>query len=83
MKPIEINFYTKENCPLCDKGKAVLMELAKQFPLNIHEIDIYKDERLLELYQIMIPVVEIAGKQVAYGIIDKETVRKRLLKKIG
>jgi glutaredoxin len=82
MKPIEINFYTKMNCPLCDKGKAVLDELAKEFTLVVNEYDIYKDDELLELYQIMIPVVEIEGEQVDYGIINKEVIRKRLLKKM-
>jgi thiol-disulfide isomerase/thioredoxin len=83
MRPIEVNFYKKENCPLCDKGKAVLDELAKEFPLAIKEYDIYKNDQLLELYQIMIPVVEIDGEQVSYGILDKDLIRKRLLGKIG
>lgn len=74
-----INFYTKTNCPLCEKGKAVVQELAKEFPLEIHEFDIYEDDALLELYQVMIPVVEIDGEVVSFGMIDKNEVRKRLL----
>lgn len=74
--------YSKIDCPLCDKAKKVLQDLGNEVPLEIEEIDIYKDDQLLEKYQIMIPVVEIDGVEVAYGIIHKEFIRKRLLKKI-
>lgn len=80
---MKINFYTKVDCPLCEKGKAVIQELANDFPLEIIEFDIYKDDALLELYQVMIPVVEMDGEVVSYGMIDKNVVRKRLLVKLG
>ncbi len=83
MEPVIINFYTKENCSLCDKGKAILIELSSEFPISITEYDIYKDDELLELYGVMIPVVEIDGEQVAYGMIKKDLIRKRLLEKTG
>lgn len=75
---IEVNFYTKIGCPLCDKGMAILLELKKEFPLDIKEIDIYQDDELLEKYQIMIPVVEIEGEEVDYGILVKDTIRDYL-----
>ncbi len=74
-----INYYTKKNCPLCDKGKLVLKELSTEFSLNIKEFDIYQDDQLLELYQVMIPVIEIDGEEIAFGIIEKELVRNHLL----
>lgn len=80
---MKINFYTKVDCPLCEKGKAVIEQLANEFPLEIIEFDIYKDDALLELYQVMIPVVEMDGEVVSYGMIDKNVVRKRLLAKLG
>jgi glutaredoxin len=83
MEQIKVKFYTKENCLLCEKAKAILVDLAKEFPLEIVERDIYKDDVLLELYQVMIPVVEIDSEQIAYGIIEKDVIRKRLLGKIG
>ncbi|MDF0728308.1 glutaredoxin family protein [Cytobacillus sp. S13-E01] len=73
--------YSKLDCPLCLKAKKVLEELNEEIPLTIEEIDIYEDDVLLEKYQIMIPVIEIDGEEVTYGIINKDTVRKRLLKK--
>ncbi|MFZ3590143.1 glutaredoxin family protein [Bacillus sp. DJP31] len=83
MEPIAIHFYTKKNCPLCDKGKAIVEELATEFPIILYEHDIYQDDQLLELYQLMIPVVEIEGEQVNYGIIKKDLLRKRLLQRMG
>ncbi len=73
--------YSKLDCPLCVKGKKVLEELAEEFPLEIKEVDIYKDDELLEKYQIMIPVVEIDKEEVEFGIIHKDVIRKRLLEK--
>ncbi|MBD8070789.1 glutaredoxin family protein [Bacillus sp. PS06] len=81
MKPIKIKMYSKVDCPLCVKGKKVLEELITEFSLEIEEIDIYKNEELLEKYQLMIPVVEIDEEEVEYGIIHKDVIRKRLLQK--
>lgn len=72
---MNIKFYTKINCPLCDKGLFVLEEINKDIPLNIEQIDIYKDDTLLEKYQIMIPVVEIDGVEVDYGILSEAKIR--------
>jgi glutaredoxin len=74
-----INLYSKTNCPLCDKAKQVLQELQKEFSFQINEIDIYQDDELLEKYQLMIPVVEIDGEEVDFGIVQKDVIRKRLL----
>jgi glutaredoxin len=74
-----VQIYSKIDCPLCDKAKAVLLELQDEFGFQIEEIDIYKDDALLERYQLMIPVVSIDGEEVAYGLIQKDFVRKRLL----
>jgi len=82
MDKIEVKMYSKENCSLCDKGKKILQEINEEIPIAIKEIDIYKDDELLEKYQIMIPVIEIDGNEVEYGIIHKDVIRKRLLEKI-
>ena len=72
---MNIKYYTKENCSLCDKGLLVLEEINKDIPLNIESIDIYKDDALLEKYQIMIPVVEVDGIEVDYGILSEAKIR--------
>ncbi|MCM3618844.1 glutaredoxin family protein [Sutcliffiella horikoshii] len=79
---MNIQFYTKVDCPLCDKAKSRLKELQSELDFTIEEFDIYKDDALLEKYQLMIPVVEHEGEMLAYGQVQKEEVRKRLLEKI-
>ncbi|MFC4183291.1 glutaredoxin family protein [Saccharococcus thermophilus] len=76
---MKINLYSKTNCPLCDKAKQVLQELQNEFSFQINEIDIYQDDTLLEKYQLMIPVVEIDGEEVDFGLVQKDVIRKRLL----
>jgi glutaredoxin len=77
---IQVTMYSKENCSLCTKAKQVIEELSGEFPLVLNEIDIYKDDELLEKYQIMIPVIEIDGTEVEYGIIHKEVIKEYLNK---
>ncbi|RSK29436.1 glutaredoxin family protein [Bacillus sp. HMF5848] len=72
--------YSKENCSLCDKAKAILEDLQTEFSFDIEEIDIYKDDHLLELYQIKIPVIVMDGEEIEFGIIHKDVIRKRFLK---
>lgn len=75
---MNVKYYTKENCSLCDKGLLVLEQIKKEVPLNVEMIDIYKDDALLERYQIMIPVVEIDGFEVDYGILSEAKIRSFL-----
>ncbi len=80
MSRIQVTMYSKENCSLCTKAEQVIEELSGEFPLVLNEIDIYKDDVLLEKYQIMIPVIEIDGTEVEYGIIHKEVIQEYLRK---
>jgi len=75
---MKVVLYSKDECCLCDNAKAILRELQKEFSFQVEEVDIYKDDALLERYQIMIPVVEIDGEEVQCGIIQKDMIRKRL-----
>ncbi|QOY36945.1 glutaredoxin family protein [Anaerobacillus isosaccharinicus] len=72
---MNVKYYTKENCSLCDKGLLVLEKISKDIPLKIEMIDIYKDDELLEKFQIMIPVVEIEGVEVDFGILSEVKIR--------
>lgn len=75
---MNVQYYTKENCSLCDKGLLVLEKISKDIPLKIEMIDIYKDDELLEKFQIMIPVVEIDGVEVDFGILTEAKIRSFL-----
>lgn len=66
----QVKLYTRKQCPLCDDAKALLLMLQHEFDFSLEEVDIYQNDALLEKYQIMIPVVEIDGDEVDYGVID-------------
>ncbi|KXG09079.1 hypothetical protein AT864_02764 [Anoxybacillus sp. P3H1B] len=74
-----VHLYSKKDCHLCEKAKEILAELQTELHFTIQEIDIYQDDVLLERYHLMIPVVEVDGKELAYGLIKKDFIRKRLL----
>ncbi|WP_027409931.1 glutaredoxin family protein [Anoxybacteroides tepidamans] len=77
-----VQLYSKIDCPLCEKAKFILSELQSELAFEIEEIDIYQDDALLEKYQLMIPVVSVEGEELAYGLIQKDFVRKRLLERM-
>lgn len=83
MDNVIVKLYTRKTCPLCDKGKEVLVNLQSEFDFVIEEVDIYNDDRLTEEYGLMIPVVEIDGEEVQFGQIDRQTISNFLRKKIN
>ncbi len=76
---LTVHFYTKENCPLCDKALFILEDLQEELGFTIEERDIYTNDEWLEAYGLMIPVVQVDGEDLQYGIIDRISLRKRLL----
>nr|WP_088104665.1 glutaredoxin family protein [Halalkalibacter urbisdiaboli] len=80
---MNMTIYSKENCPLCDKGVRIVEELKKDFLFEYDVIDIYKDDDLLEKYQVMIPVVVIGDVEIDFGQLSKEKIRKGLQEAIG
>lgn len=72
---MKINFYSKNHCPLCDKGLEIVKKIQNDIPFTLEVLDIYEDDVLLEKYQIVIPVVEIEGVEVDYGILSEEKIR--------
>jgi glutaredoxin len=79
---MEVILYTKEECGLCQKAKKLLQELKTEYVFDLREINIYEDEQLLEKYHLMIPVVEIDGKEVECGIIHKDVIISSIIRAI-
>ncbi|KAB8132167.1 glutaredoxin family protein [Gracilibacillus oryzae] len=78
---MQVNVYIKENCSLCDDAKTILELLQTEFSFSIEEIDIYKNDSLLEKYHLLIPVIEIDHTIVDSGIIDYENIANFLKNK--
>lgn len=76
---MNLYFYTKKGCPLCDKGLIVLENLQKKYPFQITERDIYDKDEWLEAYQIRIPVIEDEnGEVLEEGIITSTMVDQKI-----
>ncbi|WP_096190201.1 glutaredoxin family protein [Evansella halocellulosilytica] len=72
-------FYTKQDCPLCVKGLAVVKEIQQQYPFTLKIRDIYQNDEWLETYQIRIPVLEdVKGNVLDEGIISYYTLEEKL-----
>ncbi|MCF6138671.1 glutaredoxin family protein [Pseudalkalibacillus berkeleyi] len=76
---LTVHFYTKKQCPLCDYALIILEDLQEELGFHIEERDIYEKDEWLEAYGLMIPVVQVEGKDIQYGKLDRISLRKRLL----
>ncbi len=56
---IQVSFYTRENCKLCDEAKADLEALQKEIAHDLIEIDIDEDPDLVEVFGDRIPVIKV------------------------
>ncbi|MGN1399928.1 MAG: glutaredoxin family protein [Bacillus sp. (in: firmicutes)] len=71
---MELILYSKENCHLCNEAKKELESVKRVLDVKIREIDIYKEDSLIEKFGLMIPVVEYEGQIIQYGRIDSGKV---------
>jgi uncharacterized membrane protein len=56
---LNITFYTREDCGLCDQALADLEEIQEDQPFQLSVIDIESDDALRKMYLELIPVIEI------------------------
>lgn len=75
---LQIDFYTKEHCPLCDDAIELLELFKEEYPFMLNEHDIYTNDQWLEKYQLIIPVIDIGGKQLNAGQITYESINTLL-----
>lgn len=68
--PIEVVFYTKAGCHLCEDARTLLEEIAQETEYALTEIDIRSDMAVFEQYRYRIPVIFINGETLLEGRID-------------
>jgi glutaredoxin len=69
-----VKLYMRQRCHLCEEAKDILEDLQHNWDFEIVEVDIDEDDRLVEEYGIIIPVIEIDGEVVQAGIIHKKSI---------
>jgi glutaredoxin len=77
-QPIQLQFYTKPDCPLCDKAKTILRQVGQKIPIQVEEIDITANLGLFTKYKNLIPVLEMDGKRLFVYRIDGRKLRRKL-----
>jgi hypothetical protein len=74
-----ITLYAREGCHLCDQARAAILELvAGDERVELRELDIDSDDRLLAGYLERIPVVEVDGREVSELELDADALRREL-----
>jgi glutaredoxin len=76
---VTITIYSKKDCHLCEIAKEALINIRKEFPFSLTEVDIEKNKAIFEKYKYLIPVIEIDGeKTFTYKLNEAEL--KKILK---
>lgn len=73
---MELHFYTKQGCPLCDKGYEIVKDIANEYSMSVNVHDIYENDIWLEAYQLMIPVVQMEAVELDFGLLNKQKIIK-------
>src|SRR5260221_12509854 len=68
--PVQVTFYTKAGCHLCEEARDMLDDIAAQTTFELTEIDIRSDNELFERYRYRIPVIIIEDDTILEGRIE-------------
>lgn len=75
MKPIQITFYTRPGCCLCDQALQTLRELEPEFGLEIETKDISTSPELLRSFSHRVPVATMQGEEIFCYHADRMILR--------
>jgi hypothetical protein len=71
---MKVRIFTRQGCPLCDKGIAAAVAVFGEDDIELIDVDL--DLALMERYTTRVPVIEtLDGDVIAEGIIDQESLR--------
>jgi len=65
--PMQVTFYTKAGCHLCEEARDMLEDIAAQTEYELTEIDIRSDPEVFEQYRYGIPVIIINDNTLLEG----------------
>lgn len=75
---MELVFYTRTGCHLCEEAKAQLAPLLKEFGLVLQEVNIDGDAALAARFGEEVPVLFLDGRKVAKHRVDVKQLRRAL-----
>jgi hypothetical protein len=71
-------YYSKPDCPLCEKGWPVAESLAARHGLGIERIDILSDPGLVTRYGERIPVLVLGEVELGWGRLSERALERTL-----
>ncbi|NNE64908.1 MAG: glutaredoxin family protein [Gammaproteobacteria bacterium] len=77
---MEITFYYRENCHLCDAMRKALVAFdRKVYPVVWREVDIDRDIRLVQQYDSKVPVLCKDGSEICHYFLDENALVSALV----
>lgn len=74
----ELVLYTRTGCHLCDEMKAGLLALQAELGFRLSEVEVGWDGKLAEQYGRLLPVLEMAGREICHYFLDEGRLRTAL-----
>lgn len=78
---MKITFYTKPNCPLCDKALEQIELARREVGFELQSINILEDEEIYFRYRYEIPVVCVDGEEIFRHRLTSEALVERIRKR--
>lgn len=72
---IQIDFYTRPRCCLCDEAMLTLRRLGLEFPLRVRTIDVSQSPDLLARFGNHVPVAMVGDRELFRHRADAELLR--------
>ena len=69
---VDITFYHRPSCWLCDKAEEMLNGLVLKHEINVTRINIDTDDELYQLYRYDIPVIDFKDGSTLHGNIKQK-----------
>ncbi len=73
---LQVTFYTKVGCHLCEEARDMLDDIAAQTPFELTEVDIRSNPEIFEQYRYRIPVIIINNDTLLEGRIEFRDLAK-------
>lgn len=73
---IQVTFYTKAGCHLCEEARDMLDDIAALTPYDLTEVDIRSNPNIFEQYRYRIPVIIINNETTIEGRIEFRDLAK-------
>ncbi len=78
MGRIQVTFYTRRDCCLCDEAKGLVQRVTRMYAVDLAEVDIDQDPDLQARFDQEVPVLFIEGRKVFKYRTTESELRKRL-----